>query len=227
LGSETVMSFDAHRGRLAARAASARTSPIDEAYRLIHERPDVVSFAAGAPDASLLSAPLVATLSERALRRFGAAALQYGLTQGFAPLRTAALPLLTGRSVACTPADIHVSTGGSGALNNLCMVLLDKDDIVLVERPTYSPAIKTMLAYEATPVAVECDDEGMVRLTASLRSASRTSASRPSRPARRTVMRGSPCMAHDQSNGRNECQNSGTTAAASSTTRPRCLQRFD
>ena len=146
---------------LSDRALAARTSPIDELFKTITQKPDIISFAAGAPDTSLLPVEMLDSLNKRAVERYGRSVLQYGLTQGFAPLRQAVLPLLTKRGIRCTAADVHIGTGGCGVLNNICMALLNKGDTVLVEAPTYSPAVKDFLAYETNVVDVAMDNEGM------------------------------------------------------------------
>jgi 2-aminoadipate transaminase len=88
--------------------------------------------------------------------------LQYGATQGFEPLRSAVLPALARYGICGTAADVHVSTGGSGGLNNVCMAVLDPGDVVAVERPTYAPAVKVFRAYGAEVVDVACDADGMI-----------------------------------------------------------------
>lgn len=147
---------------LSHRAREAESSPIDELFGLLQRKSNLISFAAGAPDSSVLPVELLDLLTRRATERHGLKILQYGLTQGFPPLREALLPLLATRRIRCSEEDVHISTGGSGALNNVCMALLDKGDTVLVERPTYSPAVKVFRSYEANVVAVASDEEGMI-----------------------------------------------------------------
>lgn len=57
---------------------------------------------------------------------------------------------------------MHISTGGSGALHNVCSALLDPHDVVLVETPTYGPAVKEFGSHGATVVGVPSDDFGIV-----------------------------------------------------------------
>jgi 2-aminoadipate transaminase len=146
---------------LSARARASASSVIDDLFRLTRSRPDVVSFAAGAPDTSLLPVELLGDLTRAAVDRHGRVVLQYGDTQGFPPLREAVLPLLARRGLDCTVDDVHISTGGSGALNNLCMALLDEGDVVAVERPTYSPALRVFASYGARVVDVPGDADGL------------------------------------------------------------------
>lgn len=147
---------------LAARAAAIRSDSIDEVFQRLRSREDVVSFAAGAPDQTLLPVALLPVTMRRALARHGAALLQYGSPRGFDPLRVACRPLLAERGIH-VPADrIHIMTGGSGALDTFCMALLEPGDVVLVERPTYAPALKVFRTYDARVEEISCDSDGML-----------------------------------------------------------------
>ncbi|MEU5758840.1 PLP-dependent aminotransferase family protein [Nocardia sp. NPDC047648] len=143
-------------------AASVRSGPIDDIFAALARRPEVVSFAVGAPDPTLLPGELVATLSQNVIDRYGSAVLQYGMTRGFAPLLDEARNLLRSRDIRCPHDRLHISTGGSGALHNVCLALLDPLDVVLVETPTYGPAVKEFRSHGATIVAVPCDEFGIV-----------------------------------------------------------------
>lgn len=151
-----------HTHLLAGRAQVARASDIDEIFRLTAARPDVVSFGAGAPDDALLPVGMLSFLVQRAIDHYGAAVLQYGAPAGFDPLRSACVPLLAERGIAVRADDIHIATGGSGGLDTLCMTLVDAGDTVLVERPTYSPALKVFRTYGARVEDIDCDEHGML-----------------------------------------------------------------
>lgn len=143
------------------RAIEAQSSIIDELFRLLANS-QVISFASGAPDTALFPLELFTTLTQQAGEKYGKLILQYGNTKGFLPLREVLPSLLTKRGITCTPDDIHVSTGASGGLNNVCMVFLDKGDIVLAETPTYLTATKVFTSYGAKVISIGCDKEGIV-----------------------------------------------------------------
>ncbi|WP_280314281.1 PLP-dependent aminotransferase family protein [Nocardia wallacei] len=143
-------------------AAAARSGPIDEIFAMLAHRPDIISFAVGSPDTDLLPVDLMPELVRRATAKYGPAILQYGMTQGFDPLLGHARELLGTRGISCPGRAIHIATGGSGALHNLCMALLDEGDVVLVESPTYGPAVKGFRSHGATVREVACDEFGIV-----------------------------------------------------------------
>lgn len=139
-----------------------RSGPIDDAFATLARRPDVISFAVGAPDPALLPGELVASLAAAAIAKYGNSALQYGLTQGFPPLLEQARILLSGRGIGCSPERMHIATGGSGALHNICMALLYPGAVVLVETPTYGPAVKVFRSHGALVVEVASDADGIL-----------------------------------------------------------------
>ncbi|WP_062988167.1 aminotransferase-like domain-containing protein [Nocardia anaemiae] len=144
------------------REAAMRSGPIDDAFATLARRPDVISFAVGAPDPALLPGELVASLATAAIAKYGNTALQYGLTQGFPPLLEQARILLSGRGIGCSPERVHIATGGSGALHNICMALLYPGGVVLVETPTYGPAVKVFRSHGAQVVQVASDADGIL-----------------------------------------------------------------
>lgn len=151
-----------HSNKFSARALATKTSPITELFKIIQQKPDIISFAPGTPDINLLPVEQIAPLTEQAIKKYGRIILQYGLPQGFEPLRQAVLPLLAKRGINVGADDVHISTGSSGALNNVAMVLLDKGDTVLVESPTYLQAVQDFVAYGANVKEVDCDESGMI-----------------------------------------------------------------
>jgi len=148
---------------LAQRASAVHSGPIDDLFAALAHRPEVISFAVGAPDPGVFPpAATMAPLVETAIGKYGPAVLQYGKTQGWPPMLDQARTLLCQRHIECSSDRMHISTGASGALHNVAMAMLDPGDVVLVETPTYEPAMKTFRSFGATPVAVDCDELGLL-----------------------------------------------------------------
>ncbi|HMQ33879.1 MAG TPA: aminotransferase, partial [Chloroflexaceae bacterium] len=72
--------------RIATGAAGMRSSAIRDLLKLTAQ-PEMISFAGGLPAPELFPAEEVAAAAEQALAEAPLAALQYGPTEGFAPLR--------------------------------------------------------------------------------------------------------------------------------------------
>ena len=151
-----------YQAKFAKRAANLQPSPLSEMLNLVSRRNDIVSFAAGTPDIALLPTELLGGFTCQAVEKYGKAILQYGHTLGFMPLRETFAQRLAAHEVHCTAEDIIISTGASGAINALCMALLDPGDTVLVENPTYTLALETFSVFDANIVSVPTDDDGML-----------------------------------------------------------------
>lgn len=145
----------------AQRMSALKPSAVREILKTT-EAPDVISFAGGLPAPELFPFEAVNAASERVLRSDAAGALQYGVTEGFAPLRQwVAEHLRETVQLSVEPASVLITQGSQQGLDLLGKVLLDPSDIVLVENPAYLGAIQAFQAYQANVVGVACDDEGL------------------------------------------------------------------
>lgn len=139
-----------------------RSGAIDELFSLLGRRPEVISFAAGAPETTLLPGELVPGLVDTVMTKYGNRALQYSMPQGFGPLVEQAAHLLSERWIRCPADNIHIATGRSGALHNVCRAVLGAGDVVLVETPTHGPALEIFQSHGATVTSVESDEAGLL-----------------------------------------------------------------
>ena len=141
-------------------AGRMRPSPIRELFKLI-QRPGMISFAGGLPDPAIFPVDAFADCAG-ALREHGTVALQYGASEGYAPLveilrERMAAPL--GRPVRAE--ETIVASGSQQVMDMLSRVLLDPGDTVVVEAPTYPGALHTFRNAGARFALVPCDGEGM------------------------------------------------------------------
>jgi 2-aminoadipate transaminase len=127
----------------------------------VAERPDVLSFAGGLPAPELFPARELAQAFETVLRRNPGAALQYGVTEGFLPLREWVAERLRARGIAGTAENVMVVSGSQQGIDLVARVLLDPGDTVLVENPSYLAALQAFRAHEAELVALPGDADGM------------------------------------------------------------------
>src|SRR5437764_227748 len=95
------------------------------------------------------------------------AALQYGTTQGYAPLREhlvrrlCALDGATPADLSVTPNNVVITTGSQQLLYLLGEALLDPGDIVITEAPSYFVYQGTLASLGARVLAVPVDEDGM------------------------------------------------------------------
>ena len=76
----------------------------------------------------------------------GRKAVQYGTTEGYVPLREEICKRMKDKFfVDCKPEDVVVTTGSQQALFILAQILLDKDQTILMESPSYASAIAALI----------------------------------------------------------------------------------
>ena len=101
----------------------------------------------------------------------GPASLQYGSTDGYAPLREMIARYSARYGINVTIDNILITSGSQQALDLLGKILINPGDRVLVESPTYVGALQAWRAYGAEFVPVPTDEDGMMtsKLEACLR----------------------------------------------------------
>ena len=136
-------------------------SAIREIFKLL-ARPGMISFAGGNPSNSALEPEVISALSAEVLEKYGTTLLQYGATDGFAPLRESAAEFLRTAQVNCTADNLLPVQGGSQAFDLLLKALINPGDVILCESPTFLGAIQAMREYNARLVAMPTDSEGVI-----------------------------------------------------------------
>lgn len=160
----------APEGSWSARARSARPSPISDLMSRALANPGLISLAAGFVDQATLPveptrAALDKILGDPAAAR---AALQYGTTPGYPPLREQILARLCaadGKSATERDLDIDrvvVTAGSNQLLHLVCESLLDPGDIVLCAAPTYFVFLGMLEPLRARVIGVAADEEGLI-----------------------------------------------------------------
>ncbi|WP_206869602.1 aminotransferase-like domain-containing protein [Clostridium zeae] len=144
------------------RASSIKTSEIREILKLI-ENPEIISFAGGLPAPELFPKEEIIKLTAEVINNEGNEALQYGTTEGYNPLRKAILEQrLNPFGITGTIDNILITSGSQQGLDFTGKLFIDKDDVIIVEKPSYLGAINAFRVYEAQFVEVSMDKDGMV-----------------------------------------------------------------
>jgi len=148
--------------RFSDRANGLKASAIRELLKLT-EMPEIISFAGGLPAPELFPIEEIKEVMIEVMDKDGAAALQYGPTEGYKPLREIiAKERMNTAHMNLTADDILVTTGSQQGLEFSAKVFLNKGDVVICESPSYLGAINAFQAYEPKFVEVEMDDHGMI-----------------------------------------------------------------
>jgi DNA-binding transcriptional MocR family regulator len=146
--------------RFADRLANVETSAIRELFKLLG-KPGIISFAGGFPDAALFDVEGIREATLAALAANPGAALQYGATEGFDPLREQLAAFMASKGVAeLSPTDLIVTTGSQQALDLIGKTLISPGDKVIVEGPTFLATIQCFKLYGAELITVPVDGQG-------------------------------------------------------------------
>jgi 2-aminoadipate transaminase len=151
--------LERYAGLFAARTRTMTSSAMRDLMALT-ERPEVISLAGGLPDTSTFPPELYARL-HAVLAGSAARALQYGPTDGVAPVKVAIGQVMRAEGVEVDPDDVLVTTGGQQVIDLVSKTLLDPGDVVVAEGPTYPGALPTFSAYQAEVVQVPVDADGL------------------------------------------------------------------
>ena len=144
---------------LSERAQKLTSSAIRDLLK-VTERPEVISFAGGVPTPRRFPIEHMRAASERVLSHDAHAALQYGPTEGYTPLRAWIAETLSKRGARVDPERVLVTTGSQQGLDLLAKVLLDRGSRALVETPTYLGALQALKLAEPHFQSVPCDEAG-------------------------------------------------------------------
>jgi len=143
------------------RARQLTSSAIREILK-VTEQPDVISFAGGLPSPDGFPVDVVRQAYDRVLATSARTALQYGPTEGYAPLRAWVADSLNRRGASVTPEEVLIVSGSQQGLDLLGKVLIDPGSKVLVETPSYLGALQSFSLYQPQFVSVPGDDGGLV-----------------------------------------------------------------
>ena len=147
--------------QFADRLNHVETSAIRELFKLLG-KPGIISFAGGFPDSAMFDVDGIRAASEAALREEPGAALQYGATEGYNPLREQLAAFMASKGVQGLSADgLIVTTGSQQALDLIAKTLLNPGDVALVEGPTFLATIQCFRLYGPQVVAVPIDADGV------------------------------------------------------------------
>lgn len=146
--------------RLADRLNNVETSAIRELFKLLG-KPGIISFAGGFPDAALFDVEGIREAAQAALAANPGAALQYGATEGFDPLREQLAAFMAAKgATGVAPTDLIVTTGSQQALDLIGKTLISPGDKVIVEGPTFLATIQCFKLYGAELITVPVDGQG-------------------------------------------------------------------
>lgn len=138
---------------------SFKSSAVREILKLTQGR-SIISLAGGLPNEQYFPLDAVRDAFARVFEQ-GNGVLQYGLTEGFTPLRQSISRHLARKGIQAGIDNMLLTTGSQQAIDLLTKIYVDPGDVILVEKPTYLAAIQVFQSHKAKLVSVDCDKDGM------------------------------------------------------------------
>jgi 2-aminoadipate transaminase len=147
--------------QFADRLNNVETSAIRELFKLLG-KPGIISFAGGFPDSAMFDVDGIRAASNAALDQEPGAALQYGATEGYQPLREQLAAFMASKGAQdVAPENLIVTTGSQQALDLLGKTLISPGDKVIVEGPTFLATIQCFRLYGAELISAPIDADGV------------------------------------------------------------------
>ena len=147
--------------QFAQRLNNVETSAIRELFKLLG-KPGIISFAGGFPDSAMFDVEGIRLASQQVLANEPGPALQYGATEGYPALREQLSQFMAGKGVSgLSPDGLIVTTGSQQALDLIGKTMLDPQDTVIVEAPTFLATIQCFRLYGPRVIGAPIDAHGV------------------------------------------------------------------
>lgn len=123
---------------------------------------ETVSLAAGNPSPEAFPAAEMAAIASEIFENDAAAALQYGISEGYTPLRECTRERLRVKHGLDNAADeLIITSGGQQVVELAAKTLLNEGDTVICEDPSFIGALNALRSYGVKLVGVSCSGSGM------------------------------------------------------------------
>lgn len=146
--------------RFSSRVNQLQSSAVRDILKLTQGK-EIVSFAGGLPAEELFPLDAVRQAADRVFAK-GSGSLQYGLTEGFLPLREQLCGRMASKGMPVSPDEMILTTGSQQAIDLIVRVLTEPGDAVMVENPTYLASLQVFAMNGLNVAAAESDDDGML-----------------------------------------------------------------
>ena len=123
---------------------------------------DVIPFAAGNPAPDAFPVDAVRKITADILADDPVTALQYGISEGYAPLRETVKKYMSEKyNVGTDDDDIIITSGAQQVIDLATKVLVNEDDVIISESPSFIGALNTFRSYKGRLAGVDVESDGM------------------------------------------------------------------
>jgi 2-aminoadipate transaminase len=144
----------------AERTKDMKASEVRELLKLL-QVPGMISFAGGFPNPETFPTEIIRKIADDILRTDGPQALQYGITEGYPPLREAVADRMNKKGMDVSKDNVLITSGSQQVIDLMGKMFIDPGDIVVVSAPTYLAALTSFSAYQATFESIPLDQDNM------------------------------------------------------------------
>ena len=143
--------------KISDKMVNIKPSAIREIFKSLSD-PSVISFAAGNPSPEAFPVEQISELSKLVYEKMPVLALQYGISEGYAPLiEKVRLRMKNRFNIDDDGNIILIVTGGQQGIDLTSKVMCNEGDVVICERPSFIGALNSFKANGARPVQVDMD----------------------------------------------------------------------
>lgn len=148
--------------KFAKRIGEVSSSAVREIFKAMAD-PEMISFGGGSPANESFPIDAIKEITDKVLSENGHQVLQYGITEGWAPLKDAYLKHIAHpKGIKGSRENVLVTTGASQGIHLLADIFLEPGDVVLVESPTFLGVFSTFDKYFVKSVPVSMDEHGLI-----------------------------------------------------------------
>jgi 2-aminoadipate transaminase len=138
-----------------------KRSAIREVLKLT-QRGDIISFAGGLPAPDSFPTAEIAEIAREVLEQDGAAALQYGTTEGDNRLRQVLVDRYNNiEDIGISIDNLVICTASQQGLDLIGKIMIDPGDKVICGLPSYLGGISAFKSYGADLIGITLDDKGL------------------------------------------------------------------
>ena len=146
--------------KFADRVKHLEASAIREIFKLL-AKPGIISFAGGAPAPELFPKNQLAEISKEILETKGEVALQYGVTEGYEPLRNWTKEKLIKEGNFSDGDNCIIVSGGQQGIALASKSLINPGDGVVCELPSFIGGLNSFRSYNAEILGVPLKEDGI------------------------------------------------------------------
>lgn len=123
---------------------------------------DVVPFSAGNPAPEAFPVEQVKKIIGTIMVNKPVEALQYGVTEGYAPLLDSIkMNILKAKNIDCENDEVIITSGAQQVMDLATKILVNEGDTIVCENPTFIGSLNTFRSYNANLAGVPIEHDGM------------------------------------------------------------------